>query len=479
MSLQIYNSLTRQKEPFVPHQAGHVSMYVCGPTVYGEPHFGNAKTYASFDVILRYLQYSGYTTSYVQNVTDVGHLTGDSDEGEDKLLKKSREVKQDPMAIAEYYTRAFFRCMDALGLQRPDISPRATGHIPEQLKAIKELVDKDIAYLVNGSVYFDVSKCSGYGELSNRNTDDMLSGTRVEVRDEKRNPSDFALWKKAEDGHLMRWDDPWGGEGFPGWHTECVVMSAKYLGHGFDIHGGGMDLQFPHHEAELAQARCMGQEFAKYWMHVNMLTIGGKKMGKSLGNVVDVTEACEKWGAMTVRYFIVASHYRSVVDYSEHALQSAQSGLARLQDVTQALRQKIPQDAKASGQHFQDYRERFCEAMDDDFSTPQALAVLFDLSKAVNTMLAEDSPNVEALVDAEALFSTLGGQVLGVISDGVSSGEGQSDKVEPLMDLVINLRKRFRDNKDYATSDFIRDQLQAIEIQLKDGKDGTTWSGGE
>lgn len=475
MSLKVYNSLSQKKEAFVPARPGHLSLYVCGPTVYSESHFGHAKTYASFDVILRYYQFLGYKTFYVQNITDVGHLVSDADEGEDKLLKKAREANKEPMAIAEYYTRRYFDLMDRLGIQRPDISPRATGHIPEQLAAIQQLVSAGYAYESKGSVYFDISQDSQYGILSNRTQEDMLGGTRVETRTEKRNPQDFALWKHAEEGHLMRWQDPWGGWGFPGWHTECVVMSTKYLGEGFDIHGGGMDLKFPHHECELAQARCAGQAFAKYWLHSNMLTTQGQKMSRSLGNYITLQEACDKHGALPVRYFAIASHYRSTADYSEDALQSAQSALLRLHQVTVALRAHLPEEVAPVHQHFQTYRQRFCEAMDDDFSTPQALAVLFELTKEANTLLAESDPNLEAVADAEYLFSVLGGEVLGVIPQDLASQTESGEKMGQVMQLIIDLRKRSRANQDYAAADFIRDQLQAIGIQLKDGKEGTSW----
>ncbi|MBF0278332.1 MAG: cysteine--tRNA ligase [SAR324 cluster bacterium] len=475
MPLQIYNSLSQKKEKFIPNRPDQVSIYVCGPTVYSETHVGHGKTYTGFDVILRYFQFLGYKTFYVQNITDVGHLVDDSDDGEDKILKKSREANKEPMAIAEYYAGSYFSLMDALGLQRPDISPRASGHIPEQLEAIEKMVDQGSAYEVNGSIYFDISRDPSYGRLSNRSQEDMLSGTRVGIRSEKRNPNDFALWKHAEKGHLMRWKDPWGGFGYPGWHTECVVMSSKYLGDQFDIHGGGMDLKFPHHESELAQARSLGQSFAKYWMHSNMLTINGQKMSKSLGNYVTLAEACQTHGALAIRYFILASHYRSVVDYSESSIQNAKLSLLRLHQITGALRQQLSDQVTPGHQHFQEYRQRFCEAMDDDFATPQALAVLFELTKEANSLLNESSPNPEAIADAEYLFSTLGGEVLGVIPQTLEQESETGEKMDQVMQLVIQLRKRFRENKDFAASDFIRDQLHQIGIQLEDGKEGTSW----
>ena len=475
MPLKIYNSLTQKEETFTPTCPGHVFLYVCGPTVYGESHLGHGKTYISFDLILRYFKFLGYKTFYVQNITDVGHLVDDADDGEDKIIKKSRETNKEPMAIAEYYARSYFSIMDSLQVQRPDISPRATGHIPEQLKAIQKMVAQGDAYEVNGSIYFDISRDSAYGQLSNRSQEAMLSGTRVKSRSEKRNPNDFALWKHAEPGHLMRWEDPWRGHGYPGWHTECVVMSTKYLGDEFDIHGGGIDLKFPHHECELALARCLGQPFARYWMHSNILNINGQNMSKSLGNSITLEEACQKYSPLAVRYFIIASHYRSVVDYSEEALKSAQIALLRLHQVIAALREQLPPEAVPQHQHFQEYRHRFCDAMDNDFATPQALAALFDLTKEANNLLNDPSPNPAAIVDAEFLFSNLGGEVLGLIPPTLQSSTESGDKLEQVMDLMIKLRERFRDKRDYATADYIRDQLKTIGIRLKDGKGATSW----
>jgi len=347
MTFRLYNSLSDKKEDFVPLREGQVTLYVCGPTVYSDSHLGHAKTYVSFDVILRYLKYRGLKPFYVQNITDVGHLGGDADEGEDKLLKRAREVEQEPMAVAETYTTRHFQAMDQMGVIRPDICPRATGHIPEQLEAIEKLISSGLAYEINGSVYFDVSQDPKYGELSNRSFEEMQEGTRVEVRQEKRNPQDFALWKKADPGHLMRWRDPYSGWGYPGWHTECTVMSTRYLGDRFDIHGGGMDLKFPHHDCEISQARGLGKAFANYWMHNNMLTIEGQKMSKSTGNFVTLIDAFGQYDPLAVRYFIAASHYRSVVDYSENALKAAGTSLKRLHQTVRTLREKKTARSKA------------------------------------------------------------------------------------------------------------------------------------
>lgn len=474
MPLKIYNTFAGQKEPFKPVHEGQTSLYVCGPTVYSDSHLGHAKTYVSFDIIVRYLRYCGLKTFYVQNITDVGHLLGDDDEGEDKLLKRARELEQEPMAVAENYARRHFEVMDRLGVVRPDISPRATGHIPEQLEVIEKLIEHDLAYESNGSVYFDISKDPKYGELSNRIVEEMQGGARVEIRSEKRHPGDFALWKRAESSHLMRWRDPFSGWGYPGWHTECVVMSTRYLGEEFDIHGGGMDLKFPHHECEMAQARGLSKPFARNWMHSNMLTIEGQKMSKSIGNFVTLLEIFERYDPLMVRYFIAASHYRSVVDFSENALVAAGSSLKRLHQTVRSLRKCKPSGVKVSGKHFEEYRRRFCEAMDDDFSTPQAFAVLFDLSHEANNLLSEKYPDPEAVADAEYLFSTLGGDVLGIIPEKLD--DVQSDlHLNDVMDVLLELRANFRKNKDFESSDLIRKRLEDIGIIFKDLADGTTW----
>lgn len=474
MTFRLYNSLSDKKEDFVPLREGQVTLYVCGPTVYSDSHLGHAKTYVSFDVILRYLKYRGLKPFYVQNITDVGHLVGDADEGEDKLLKRAREVEQEPMAVAETYTTRHFQAMDQMGVIRPDICPRATGHIPEQLEAIEKLIDAGLAYEINGSVYFDVSQDPKYGELSNRSFEEMQEGTRVEVRQEKRNPQDFALWKKADPGHLMRWRDPYSGWGYPGWHTECTVMSTRYLGDRFDIHGGGMDLKFPHHDCEISQARGLGKAFANYWMHNNMLTIEGQKMSKSTGNFVTLIDAFGQYDPLAVRYFIAASHYRSVVDYSENALKAAGTSLKRLHQTVRTLREKKPLDQKPSGKWFEEFRNRFESSMDDDFSTPQAFAALFDLNREVNSMLASEDPNPEAMADAEQLFSVLGGEVLGIIPEKIES-EISDQRLNEVMQVMIELRNQFRQNKDFKGSDMIRDRLGDIGISLKDSKEGTQW----
>jgi len=475
MSLTIYNTLTRQKELFKPLHEGQVGMYVCGPTVYSHSHIGHGKSYVSFDIIVRYLRHLGYKVLYVQNITDVGHLL---DDGEDRMLKQSRIDKVHPMQIAETITRSYFEDMDALNIVRPDIAPRATGHIIEQIEIVKRLLANGHAYEINGSVYFDVRKFKAYGKLSGRSIDDMKEGTRVEVKSEKRNPEDFALWKKAEPEHIMRWQSPWG-EGFPGWHVECSAMSMKYLGETFDIHGGGLDNQFPHHECEIAQSEsATGKPFAKYWIHNNLVTVNGQKMSKSVGNFVTLKDAFKKFDPIVVRFFILQSHYRSTLDFSEQAIEAAAKGLEKLQNTIERVRGEIKK-GKAGGGSLPDldeHRKRFFEAMDDDFNTPQAIAVLFDLSRSINELIASaDGASINALEKADKFFGESFGVILGLTlkTDVRSSSSGL---LEPnLIEMLIDARKEARMNKLWALSDSIRDKLKALGIILEDAKDGTTW----
>ncbi|MDQ1273815.1 MAG: cysteinyl-tRNA synthetase, partial [Planctomycetota bacterium] len=341
MTLKFYNSLTRKKEVFVPVQEGRVNMYVCGPTVYDHPHIGHAKSYVSFDVIVRYLRYLSYKVRYVQNITDVGHLTDNADTGEDKILKRAQRERLEPAELVEIYTRSYFEDMDALSNVRPDISPRATAHIPEQIELVERLIEKGYAYISNGSVYFDVNKFKEYGKLSGRKQEELEAGARIEINPEKRNPSDFALWKKAEPAHIMRWKSPWG-EGFPGWHLECSAMSMKYLGQTLDIHGGGLENTFPHHECEIAQSEAANElPFVRYWIHNNMVTVNGQKMGKSLGNFITLKDAFKKYHPLTIRFFILTTHYRSPLDFSDEALDAANKGLERLHNTIKNLRERL------------------------------------------------------------------------------------------------------------------------------------------
>ncbi len=432
MSLRIYNVLTRQKEEFIPLVPDKVSMYVCGPTVYDYSHIGHAKTYIGFDVIARYLRFSGYDVLYVQNITDVGHML---DTGEDRILRKARQLSAKPMQIVETYTRAYFADMDALGVQRPDISPRASGHIPEQIAMIQELIDKEYAYVVDGSVYFDVTSDPDYGKLSGRIVEELEEGTRVTVREEKNHPADFALWKKAEPEHILRWPSPWG-EGFPGWHIECSAMAAKYLGPTFDIHGGGIDNIFPHNECEIAQSESVHDAtFARYWMLTGSLTLDGIKMSKSLGNTLTIQEALQRWRPEAIRTFILSSHYSNPIDFSNEAIEAAYKGWQRLWSAVSLTREMLrraaegdigPDYCRRVGKHPQSVHDK----MDDDFNAPAALAVLQDLTRQVNTWLNEGGPHTRDTLQAiDSLYRELGGDVLGIVpdSDGGSSSAERED----------------------------------------------------
>ena len=480
MPLTVFNTLTRQKEIFQPMVEGRVGIYVCGPTVYGDSHLGHAKSYISFDVIVRYLRYCRYEVLYVQNITDVGHLTGDADEGEDKIEKQSRKDRVHPMQVAETFTRSYFEDMDALNVLRADISPRATGHITEQIEIIKRLVDKGAAYAVNGSVYFDVGTFADYGKLSGRSVGEMEAGARVQVNPEKRHPADFALWKKAEPGHIMKWPSPWG-VGFPGWHIECSAMSMKYLGESFDIHGGGLENQFPHHECEIAQSEAAtGMPFARYWLHNNMVTVESQKMGKSLGNFVTLKDAFKRWRPQGIRFFVLQSHYRSPLDFSDDAVDGAAKGLEKLTNTMRALRERISDTTEAgspSGIDLNTYKAAFLDAMNDDFNTPQAIAVLFDLTKEVNRLLVSgEAFDVRSLREIEACVEELSG-ILGVtLGEEVAGGAPAAQLEAGLMQVIIDVRKELRAQKLWPIADKIRDGLGHLGIVLEDRKkDETGW----
>jgi cysteinyl-tRNA synthetase len=480
MPVTIYNTLTRSKEVFQPIRNGQVGLYVCGPTVYGHSHIGHAKSYVSFDLIVRTLRYFGYNVRYVQNITDVGHLLGETNEGEDRLLRQGRLEQKHPMEIAETYTRSYFEDMDAMGVVRPDISPRATGHITEQLELIKELIARGYAYETNGSVYFDVSKDRDYGKLSGRNTEEMESGTRVTAKSEKRHPNDFALWKFAEPEHIMRWPSPWG-TGFPGWHVECSAMAMKYLGETIDIHGGGMDNQFPHHECEIAQSECAtGRPFVRYWIHNNLVTVGGQKMSKSLGNVILLKDAFRDRSPLVVRFFVLQSHYRSTLDFTNEALEGAAKGLEKLQNTVRNLRAEITRRgnaAKGEGSGPLDtarFKTAIVDALNDDFNSAQVIALLFDLARDVNRLLADGSAPIGALTAAETLFAEFGGTVLGILPASLTPG-GNEPIGNDLMEFIIDLRTEARAQKLWAMSDRIRDGLAGLGIVLEDTKEGTTW----
>ncbi|MGN8224136.1 cysteine--tRNA ligase [Gracilimonas sp. BCB1] len=476
--LHVYNTLSRKKELFEPLSPPHVGMYVCGPTVYGDAHLGHAKSYVSFDVVLRYLRYLGYKVRYVQNITDVGHLVDDAEEGEDKLSKQARIEKVQPMEIAEKYTYTYFRDMDALNVLRPDIAPRATGHIPEQIAMVKKLIENGHAYEVNGNVYFDVSSDKEYGKLSGRKTEDAESGTRVETASDKKSPEDFALWKKADEKHIMKWDSPWG-VGYPGWHIECSAMSTKYLGESFDIHGGGLENQFPHHECEIAQAECAhDKDFVKYWLHNNMVTLEGRKMGKSLGNAINLHEfftgdhtlLTRAWPPEVIRFFLLQSHYRSTTDFSEEALAGAETGLKNLHSMIQTIEQTEPGD----GDEFdlKSFKEAFESSMNDDFNSAQAIAILFEKLKEIRKRINDG--DVPSNLDAVKVFlHSVVEEVLGIWPGEEAGGDEQL--TSDLIDLLIEIRKDARTNKNFELSDKIRDDLNELGVQLMDGKDGTSF----
>ena len=480
MTLKVYNYMTRQKKEFKPLHEGRVGIYVCGPTVYEHTHVGHAKVYVSFDVVVRYLRYLGYKVRYVQNITDVGHLTDDADEGEDKIGRRARLEQLQPMEVVEYYTRSYFEDMDALNVTRPDISPRASGHVPEQIELAQTLIEKCYAYEANESVFFSVESFPEYGKLSRRKVEELEEGARLEVNPDKRHPADFAVWRAAPSGHLMRWKSPWG-EGYPGWHAECSVMAAKYLGLPFDIHGGGLENIFPHNESEIAQSEAAyGVEFARYWLLNNMVTVDGVKMGRSLGNFVTIQDALQRHEPMTIRFFILSSHYRSPTDFSEAALEAAGKGLERLYGAVKLVRDRLAtaEDGGADAtfqQVLNEHKARFTEAMDDDFNTPQALAALFDLNKEVNTLLNSGEPISRGTLEAiDSLYRELGGDVLGIIPDQLpeEAGAGLEDA---LVQILMDLRQEFRQAKDWAKADAIRDRLAEVGIALEDGPEGTRW----
>ena len=478
MTLKIYNSLIRQKEEFVPQHEGRVGIYVCGPTVYEDAHLGHGKTYVNFDTIVRYLRYLGYKVRYVQNITDVGHLL---DSGEDRILKGVARERVEPMELVETYTRRYFDDMDTLNVLRPNISPRASGHIPEQIELIKVLIEKGYAYEANGSVYFDVAKWAEYGKLSGRRVEELMEGARVEVNPDKRHPADFALWRRAEPEHIMRWPSPWGW-GFPGWHVECSVMSTKYLGQPFDIHGGGMENKFPHHDCEIAQSEAAtGMPFCRYWLHNGMLMIKGEEMHKSLGNFVTLREAFELYPPMAIRFFILGSHYRSPLDLSETALQAAGKGLQRLYGTVQAVQERLL--STDSGTDLTDrafmaklaeHKARFLEAMDDDFNTAAAIGALFDLNKEVNTLLdSEEEISRETLAAINDLYRELGGDVLGVIPTEIAKATAGLE--EPLIELLIETRQKLREAQKWDLADEIRAKMTELGIALEDRPDGASW----
>ena len=484
MDLLIYNTLHRRKELFVPLHAPHVGMYVCGPTVYGDAHLGHARPAITFDIVYRYLTHLGYKVRYVRNITDVGHLENDADEGEDKVAKKARLEQLEPMEVVQYYMNRYHKAMEALNVLPPSIEPQASGHIIEQIAFVQKILDAGYAYESEGSVYFDVEKYNRdhhYGVLSGRNIEDMRENTReLDGQSEKRHSIDFALWKKAAPEHIMRWPSPWS-VGFPGWHLECSAMGTKYLGEEFDIHGGGMDLIFPHHEAEIAQSCAgLGHDSVKYWMHNNMITINGQKMGKSLGNFITLDEfftgnhklLTQAYAPMTIRFFILQAHYRSTVDFSNEALQASEKGLERLLEGYARLQKLKP--AAQSSVDMAGLRTRCEEAMCDDLNTPMVISHLFEALKAVNlvhdgkaTLAADD------LTELQSVFKLFVEDILGLqTADNLGAG---LEAYKKAVDLLLDIRMEAKRNKDWATSDKIRNELTAIGFDIKDTKDGVEW----
>lgn len=483
--LKIYNSISGKKEDFTPIHTGKVGMYVCGPTVYNFVHLGNCRTFISFDLVFRYLKHLGFQVRYVRNITDVGHIVDDADAGEDKIAQKARLEQIEPMEVAQKYTVNFHQILKQFNNLEPSIEPTATGHIIEQIQVIQKIIDNGYGYEINGSVYFDIEKFDqtyDYGVLSGRNIEDMITNTReLDGQSDKRNPLDFALWKKAEAEHIMRWPSPWG-DGFPGWHLECTAMSTKYLGDHFDIHGGGMDLKFPHHECEIAQneASC-GNTPVNYWMHANMLTLNGKKMSKSTGNNIlpqelfsgENTILSKAYHPAVVRFFILQAHYRSILDFSDDAIQASEKGFQRLMDAIENAA-NLPVSSH-SNFNVQQWKQKCYDAMNDDFNSPILIAHLFDAVKAIN--LIQDGKESITQNDKEVLTATLNAfvfDVLGLFNEEAISGN--NDKLEDVVNILINMRNEARANKNFAQSDLIRNQLAAIGIELKDGKEGTTFT---
>ena len=492
--LQIYNTLSRQKEYFKPLHEGHVGMYVCGPTVYGDAHLGHARPAITFDLLYRYLMHLGYKVRYVRNITDVGHLEHDADEGEDKIAKKARLEQLEPMEVVQYFTNRYHHDMELLNVLPPSIEPHASGHIIEQIAFVQKIMDKGYAYVSNGSVYMDVEKYAEdypYGKLSGRNLEDIVTETReLDGQQEKKHSFDFALWKKAAPEHIMHWPSPWS-EGFPGWHMECSAMGTKYLGEQFDIHGGGMDLMFPHHEAEIAQScAALGHDSVHYWMHNNMITIAGKKMGKSYNNFITLEQFFagnhhlleQPFSPMTIRFFILQAHYRSTVDFSNDALVAAEKGLARLTEAYQRL-MKIKASAVTElstvNCELSTLATRCQEAMDDDLNSPIVISHLFDSARAINTVFDGKGTISEAdLEELRAVWKTYAMDILGLQFDASSPSEGgqRGSAYKGAVDMLLNMRLEAKRNKDWATSDKIRNELTALGFTIKDTKDGFEWS---
>ncbi len=482
--LQIFNTLTRKKEIFNAIQPPHVGMYVCGPTVYGDAHLGHARSAITFDIVFRYLMHLDYKVRYVRNITDVGHLENDADEGEDKIAKKARLESLEPMEVVKHFTDRYHADMDRLNVLHPSIEPTASGHIIEQIELVKAILDNGYGYEADGSVYFDVEKYNNdfhYGKLSGRKIEELRDNTReLAGQLEKKNGFDFALWKKADPKHIMHWPSKWS-EGYPGWHLECSAMGTKYLGKKFDIHGGGMDLLFPHHESEIAQSNAScGHDPANYWMHNNMITVSGQKMGKSLNNFITLNEffsgnhtsLSQAYSPMTIRFFILQAHYRSTLDFSNNALQAAEKGMQKLLGTFKVIEKLKP--SKSSSFDISKHKESLYNAMNDDFNTPIAIAHLFELSKLVNQINdGKETITEEDIRSLENIFDIFINEILGLKSE---VSEDNSELVDKLMSTILSMRKEAKQNKDWATADRIREELGKINITVKDTKDGAEWS---
>ncbi len=488
-NLTIYNSLTRQKEYFRPLHEGRVGMYVCGPTVYGDGHLGHARPAITFDILYRYLTHLGYKVRYVRNITDVGHLEHDADDGEDKIAKKARLEQLEPMEVVQYYLNRYHKAMDELNVLPPSIEPHASGHIIEQIEYVKKILESGYAYESEGSVYFDVPKYNRdyrYGKLSGRNVDELLSATRaLDGQQEKHHPADFALWKKAAPEHIMHWPSPWS-EGFPGWHLECSTMGEKYLGEQFDIHGGGMDLMFSHHECEIAQSVAHnGKETVRYWMHNNMITINGQKMGKSLGNFITLDEfftgshrlLTQPYSPMTIRFFILQAQYRSTLDFSNEALQASEKALQRMLEGWKRLQELKPDETSTID--VASLKTKCYEALDDDLNTPIVIAHLFEACRQINQVNDGNATATAAdIEELKALFDTFLVEILGIRTE-IVAGTGSTDALRPFedaVDLLLEMRREAKAQKDWATSDLIRNRLSEIGFDIKDTKDGFEWS---
>ena len=481
MVLRVFNTMSGEMEEFKPLRDKNVGVYVCGPTVYDWAHLGHARTYIAFDVIVRWLEFKGHSVFYVQNITDVGHLTADT--AEDKIGKRAKERKVEPMQLVEFYMREYFRDLDSLGVKRPDISPRATGHLIEMIEAIQTLIKKGYAYDVNGNVFFDVSKLDDYGKLSKIKLDEMLEGSRFEVHPDKRNPRDFALWKRAEPDTVLKWWSPWG-TGFPGWHIECAIMGLKYLGSQVDIHGGARDLIFPHHENEIAQSEAMTgkKPFVKYWLHTGFLKINGEKMAKSLGNYITVREALEKYDAEAIRLFVLSTHYRNEIDFTDKKLKVAETNLNKLYNMLESLEdakkvsvKREPSEAEQQfGENVEKLRGKFIDAMDEDFNTPRALAALFEMSKEINRFLDEhEQVSAEIPEKVYDCFSELG-KALGLFQQEKTRELG-GQLADGLVQLLFDLREELRKKGEYGLSDEIRSRMKALGLVIEDTAEGPKW----